>query len=83
MGIPRNFPTGTVNVLLVRKENIVEKQAAQRIDGLKKTGGGGTGSDDHGVKSAGDGTIVDRGTSQLNVQELGQEQQLTLHEHET
>ena len=26
---------------------------------------------------------VERGTPQLNVQELGQEQQLTLHEHET
>ena len=35
------------------------------------------------MKSAGDGTIVERGTPQLNVQELGQEQQLTLHEHET
>ena len=29
------------------------------------------------MKSAGDGTIVERGTPQLNVQELGQEQQLT------
>ena len=35
------------------------------------------------MKSTGDGTIVERGTPQLNVQELGQEQQLTLHEHET
>ena len=35
------------------------------------------------MKSAEDGTIVERGTPQLNVQELGQEQQLTLHEHET
>ena len=35
------------------------------------------------MKSAGDGTTVERGTLQLNVQELGQEQQLTLHEHET
>ena len=35
------------------------------------------------MKSAGDGTIVERGTPQLNTQELGQEQQLTLHEHET
>ena len=35
------------------------------------------------MKSAGDGTIVERGTPQLNVQELGREQQLTLHEHET
>ena len=35
------------------------------------------------MKSTGDGTIVERGTPQLNVQELGQKQQLTLHEHET
>ena len=35
------------------------------------------------MKSAGDGTIVEGATPQLNVQELGQEQQLTLHEHET
>ena len=35
------------------------------------------------MKSAGDEIIVERGTPQLNVQKLGQEQQLTLHEHET
>ena len=35
------------------------------------------------MKSAGDGTVVERGTPQLNVQELGQKQQLRLHEHET
>ena len=83
MEIPRNFPTGTVSVLLVRTRNIVERQAVQWIDGSKKTGGDGTGSDDRGMKSAGDEIIVERGTPQLNVQELGQEQQLTLHEHET
>ena len=82
MGIPRNFPTGTVSVLLIRTRNIVETQAVQWVDGPKKTGGDGTGSD-HGMNSAGDGTIVKRGTPQLNVQEMGQEQQLTLHEHET
>ena len=82
MGIPRNFPTGTVSVLLIRTRNIVERQAVQWVDGPKKTGGDGTGSD-RGMKSAGDGTIVERGTLQLNVQKLGQEQQLTLHEHET
>ena len=38
MGIPRNFPTGTVSVLLVRIRNIVERQAVQWIDGPKKTG---------------------------------------------
>ena len=81
-GIPLNLPTGTVSVLLVRTRKIVERQAVQRVDGPKKTGGDGTGSDDRGMKSAGDGTIVEIGTPQLNVQELGQEQQLTLHEHE-
>ena len=67
----------------VRMRKIVERQAVQWVDGPKKTGGDDTGSDDRGMKSAGDGTIVERGTPQLNVQELGQEQQLTLHEHET
>ena len=55
----------------------------QWIDGPKKTGGDGTGSDDRGMKSAGDGTIVETGTPQLNVQDLEQEHQLTLYEHET
>ena len=54
-GIPRNFPTGTVSVLLVRTRKIVERQAVQWIDRHKKTGGDGTtGSDDSGMKSAGD-----------------------------
>ena len=83
MGIPRNLPTGTVNVLLVRTRKIVERQAVQWVDWPQKTGGDGTGSHDRGMKSAGVGIIVERGTPQLNVQELGQEQQLTLHEHET
>ena len=83
MGTPRNIPAGTVSVLLVRTRNIVERQAVQWVDGPKKTRGDGTGSDDEGMKSAGDEFIIDKGTSQLNVQELGQEQQLTLHEHET
>ena len=61
----------------------VKRQAVQCIDGHKKTGSDGTGSDDRGMKSAGDGTIIERGTPRLNVQELGQEQQLTLHKHET
>ena len=72
-----------VSVLLVRIRNIVERQAVQWVDGPKKTGGDGTGSDDRGMKSAGDGIIVERGTPQPNIQELGHEQQLTLHEHET
>ena len=82
MGIPLNFPTGTVSVLLVRTRKIVERQAVQWVDGPKMTGGDGNGSDDRGIKSAGDKTIVERGTPQTNIQELGQEQQLTLHEHE-
>ena len=61
---------------------IVERQAVQWVDGSKKTGGDGSGSDDRRMKSAGDGTIIERGTPQLDVQELGQEQQLTLHEHD-
>ena len=73
MGIPRNFSTATVSVLLVRTRNIVESQAVQWVDGPKKTGGGGTSSDDRGMKSAGDETIAKRGTPQLNVQEYGQE----------
>ena len=60
MGILRNFPPGTVRVLLVRTRNIVERQAVQWVDGLKKTGGDGTGSDDRGMKSAGDETIRER-----------------------
>ena len=83
MGIPRNFPPGTVSVLLVRIMKIVERRALQWVDGAKNTEGDGTGSDDRGMKPAGDRTIVERGTSQLNVQELGQEQQLTLYEHKT
>ena len=67
----------------VRTRKTVERQAVQWVDGPKKTGGDGTGSDERGMKSAGDGTIVERGTPQLNVQELRQEQQLTMHEHET
>ena len=83
MGTFRNFPTGAVSMLLVRTRKVVERQVVQWVDGPKKTGGDGTGSDDRSMKSAGDRTIVERGTPQLNVQELGQEQQLTLHEHET
>ena len=67
----------------VRIRKIVERQAVQWVDGFNKTGGDGTGSDDRGMKSARDGNIVKRETPQLIVQELGQEQQLTLHEHET
>ena len=76
-------PKKTDERVSVRTRKIVEGQAVQWVDGPKKTRGDGTGSDDRGIKSGGDGTIVERGTPQLNVQELGQEQQLTLREHET
>ena len=66
-----------------RTRKLVERQAVKWVDGPKRTGGDGTGNDDRGIKSAGDGNIVERGTPQLNVQELGQGQQMTLHEHET
>ena len=62
MEIPRNFPTGTVSVLLVRIRKIVERQALQWVDGPKNTEGDGIGSDYRGMKPAGDGTIVERGT---------------------
>ena len=68
----------------VRTRKIVERQAVQWVDGPSETQEAfGTGSDDRGMKSAGDETVIERGTPQLNVQELGQGQQLTLHEHET
>ena len=77
------MPKKTDERASVRTRKIVERQAVQSVDGPKTTGGDGTDSDDRGMKSAGDGTIIERGTPQLNIQELGQEQQLTLHEHET
>ena len=67
----------------VRARKIVERRAVQWVDGPKNIKGDGTGDNDRGRKSAGDGTIIERRTPQLNVQELGQEQQLTMHEHET
>ena len=60
----------------VRTRKIAERQAVQRVDGLKRTRGDGTGSDDRGMKSAGGGTVVGRrGALQLDVQELELEQQ--------
>ena len=83
-GTPRNFPTGTVNVLLVKTRNIVERQAVQWVDGPKRTGGDGTGSKDRGMKSVGDRFIVERGTPQLKgaLSELEEETQEALSEHE-
>ena len=42
----------------VRTRKIVERQAVQWVDGPKKIGGDGSGSDDRGMKSAGDGTVI-------------------------
>ena len=67
----------------VKTRKLVKRQAAKWVDGPKRTGGDGTVNDDRGMKSAGHGNIVERGTPQLNAQELGQGQQLTLDEHET
>ena len=67
MGTPCNFPTGTVSVLLVRIWKILESQAVQWVGGHKKTGGDGTGSDDRGMKSVVNGTIVESGAPQLNI----------------
>ncbi|CAM9397304.1 unnamed protein product, partial [Ascophyllum nodosum] len=75
MGIPRNFPTGTVSVLLVRSRNIVERQAVQWIDGPKKTGRDGTGSDDRGMKPAG-------GETQGALSDPGEDTQEVLSEDE-
>ena len=44
----------TSSLILVRTRKIVERQAVQWIDGPKKNGGDGTGSEDHGMKSARD-----------------------------
>ena len=61
MGIPRNFPTDTISVLFVRTRKIVERQAVQWVDEPKKTRGDGIGSDNRGMKSAGDGTLSREG----------------------
>ena len=93
MGIPRNFPAGTVSVLLVKTRKIVESQVVQWVDGLDKTGSDGVGNEDLGTKSGGDESVVITGSPQLDVkglelkqqsesQELVQETQETLSEHE-
>ena len=62
----------TQRALSELEEETQEALSEHEREQHKKTGGDGTGSDDRGMKSAGDGTIVERGTPQLNVQELGQ-----------
>ena len=57
-----------------KDKKIVERQAVRWIHGPKQTGGDSTGSDNRGMKSAGDGAIAEKGTPQLIVQELGREQ---------
>ena len=80
---PCNFLTCTVSVLLIRTKKIVERHAVHWVDGPKKAGGDGNGSGGRGIKSAGERINVERGIPQPSIQELEQEQQLTLHEHET
>ena len=75
MGIPRNFPTGTVSVLLVKTRNIVESQAVQWVDGLDKTGSEGVGNEDLGTKPGGDKSVVITGSPQLDVKGLELKQQ--------
>ena len=38
VGVPRNFFSSVVSVLLVKTRNILERQAVQWIDGPNKTG---------------------------------------------
>ena len=70
VGISRNFPSGTVNVLLVKITNIVERQAVQWVDGPDKTSSGGVGNEDLGTKPDEDESVVKIGSPQLDVQEL-------------
>ena len=61
MGIPRDFPSGTVSLLLVTTRKIVERQAVQWIDGPDKTGSMGVDDEDLGVKSSENESGVIRG----------------------
>ena len=58
MGIPRNFPSGTISVLLVKARNIVERQAVQWVNGPNKTGSDGVGKEYLGAKPDEDIPIV-------------------------
>ncbi|CAM9125092.1 unnamed protein product [Ascophyllum nodosum] len=68
-------PFGTVGYA---RQSVREHKMAPKEEKCVFMGRDGTGSDDRGMKPAGGDIIVERGTPQLNVQELGQEQ----HEHE-
>ena len=52
-----------------------ETAGLQWIDGVGKTGGGGVGDENLGVKPGGDEPIGRRGTPELDVQELELKQQ--------
>ena len=54
MGIPRNFPSGTVSMLLVKTKTITGRQAVQWIHGPDKTGSDGIGNEGLGAKSGGE-----------------------------
>ena len=80
LGIPRNFRSDTVSVLLVTTRNIVERQAVQRVDGPDKTGRNGVGNKDLGTKPGGDKSVMRKEAAQLDIQELEMRQQSTLQE---
>lgn len=74
MGIPRNFPTGTVRV---------ERQAVEWVDGPDKTGGDGAGNGDRSIKLAGEGPIVERESPELEHKvDVGREQQSALNDQQ-
>ena len=75
MGIPRNSPSGTVSVLLVKTSQILERQTVQWIDGSDKTSRMGVGDEDLGVKPSENESVVIRGAPQIDVQRLEPEEQ--------
>ena len=80
MGSPRNFPSGTVSVLLVKTRNVVESQVVQWIDGTDKTRSDGFQSEDLGGKSGREKSVAKIRAPWLDVQELELEQQPTSQE---
>ena len=81
MGIPRNFPSGTVIVLLVKTREIVERQAVQWVDGLDKAGSMGISDEDLAVKPSENESVALERTPQIDVQKLESEEQPASQEH--
>ena len=75
MGIFRNFPSGTVSVLQLKTETIVERQAAQLIDGPDRTGSMGVGKENFSVKPSEKEPAVIRAAPQIDVHMLEPEEQ--------